>query len=283
MLDNNPRLQLQTAVVPSVQELIAEDRADATHLKRHTRRYLEIWLLRRRVRVRILLHYYGWKLGQIADELGVDKSTLSQLARLSDEKVAELLEACDEQAATQPSFEYPGLRRVFELAKIHDRFAVHFMSQNDEHPTPWAIVHRAARELDIPGFDLDPCATAENAKAANFFDKTQNGLAQPWAPHRFVWCNPPYTTSNLEWAKKCHEHSAKVHGGRAAMLLPARTDTLWFRDHCAFGKIIFFTGRVVFVGGVRPAPFPTMIVLFDGVQRDGQHLDAKIEAAPVNE
>lgn len=39
-------------------------------------------------------------------------------------------------------------------------------------------------------FDLDPAATAANAKAPRFFTKEDNGLAQEW--RGAVYCNPPY-------------------------------------------------------------------------------------------
>ena len=48
------------------------------------------------------------------------------------------------------------------------------------------------------------------------------------------------------------------------MLLPARTDTKWFHDWCLpYGKIEFLRGRLKFGGCDNPAPFPSMIVIFE--------------------
>ena len=48
------------------------------------------------------------------------------------------------------------------------------------------------------------------------------------------------------------------------MLLPARTDTKWFHDWCLpYGKIEFLRGRLKFGGCDNPAPFPSMIVVFE--------------------
>jgi hypothetical protein len=49
------------------------------------------------------------------------------------------------------------------------------------------------------------------------------------------------------------------------MLLPARTDTKWFHDYI-YGKsqIRFIRGRLKFGGCTNAAPFPSMVVIFDG-------------------
>lgn len=40
-------------------------------------------------------------------------------------------------------------------------------------------------------FDLDPCATKDNAKCSQFFTPEVDGLKQDWGGHK-VFCNPPY-------------------------------------------------------------------------------------------
>jgi DNA N-6-adenine-methyltransferase (Dam) len=66
---------------------------------------------------------------------------------------------------------------------------------NEWYTPPWCI--EAALAV-MGGIDLDPasCALAnETVKAARYYDKTMNGLEQPWSidgrPSR-VWLNPPY-------------------------------------------------------------------------------------------
>lgn len=58
------------------------------------------------------------------------------------------------------------------------------------------------------------------------------------------------------------------------MLLPARTDTKWFHDHC-YGKaeIRFIKGRLKFEGATQPAPFPSMVVIWGKRLIDEDRLD----------
>ena len=61
-------------------------------------------------------------------------------------------------------------------------------------------------------------------------------------------------------------HLERLDGGRqrVVMLLPARTDTKWFHDWVLpYGKIEFLRGRLKFGGCDNPAPFPSMIVIFE--------------------
>ena len=51
----------------------------------------------------------------------------------------------------------------------------------------------------------------------------------------------------------------------AVYLIPARTDTRWFHEICLpFAKEIrFIMGRLRFGDGKYPAPFPSMLVIFE--------------------
>lgn len=107
-------------------------------------------------------------------------------------------------------------------------------------------------------FDLDVCATAENAKCERFYTREDDGLAQPWIGR--CWCNPPYGREIAKWVKKAVESKTLV-----VMLLPARTDTRWFHEYCLpYGKIEFIKGRLRFGGARANAPFASMIVVFGG-------------------
>lgn len=112
-------------------------------------------------------------------------------------------------------------------------------------------------------FNLDPCATEENAKCRKFFTAADDGLKQSWGGYR-VFCNPPYGKEIGAWVQKAYEESKKP-GTMVVMLLPARTDTSWFHDyiydkHC---EIRFIKGRLKFGGQKNPAPFPSMLVIYD--------------------
>jgi site-specific DNA-methyltransferase (adenine-specific) len=82
-----------------------------------------------------------------------------------------------------------------------------------------------------------------------------------------VFCNPPYKDLK-RWARKCYEES--LQGAVVVMLVPARTDTMWFHDwiyHKA--ELRFIKGRLKYNDGKQGAPFPSMIVIFrtsQGVQ-----------------
>lgn len=115
-------------------------------------------------------------------------------------------------------------------------------------------------------FSLDPCATTKTAKCKTFFTKEIDGLKQDWQGHT-VFCNPPYGSAIKHWVKKCYEEGQKPLT-IVVMLIPARTDTLYFHKYI-YGKseIRFIKGRLKFVGkqkGSGSAPFPSCIVIFRG-------------------
>ena len=80
-----------------------------------------------------------------------------------------------------------------------------------------------------------------------------------------VFCNPPYGRTIGEWVKKCSEE-AKKPNTTIVMLIPARTDTSYFHDYI-YQKdnvdIRFIRGRLKFGDGKAPAPFPSMVVIFN--------------------
>jgi phage N-6-adenine-methyltransferase len=111
----------------------------------------------------------------------------------------------------------------------------------------------------LHGFELDVCATPENAKCARFFTKEQDGLAQEWEGR--VWMNPPYGREIGKWVRKAYE-SAQA-GATVVCLLPARTDTAWWHDYCEKGRYRFLRGRLKFNGHKGSAPFPSVVVTFE--------------------
>ena len=55
------------------------------------------------------------------------------------------------------------------------------------------------------------------------------------------------------------------------MLIPARTDTSWFHDYIwNKADIRFIRGRLKFNDGKGQAPFPSMIVIFNGNETSTQ-------------
>ena len=107
-------------------------------------------------------------------------------------------------------------------------------------------------------FDVDVCATAENALCAKFYSPEDNGLSKEW--HGVCWMNPPYGREIGKWMNKAYESS--LHGATVVCLVPARTDTAWWHDYAMKGNIEFIRGRLKFGSSKNSAPFPSAVVVF---------------------
>lgn len=85
------------------------------------------------------------------------------------------------------------------------------------------------------GFNLDVCATPQNAKCDVFFTLEDDGLAQPWVGR--IWCNPPYSQIGAwvqkawaEWERR-GSFPAPITADVIVMLLPAnRPEQKWWQD-----------------------------------------------------
>lgn len=122
--------------------------------------------------------------------------------------------------------------------------------------TEWGTPQNLFDYLDLDfHFNLDVCATANNAKCKAFYSPEQDGLIQPWLESR-CWCNPPYGRGSGGWLGKCV-------GNDVVALLPARTETKRFKivwEHA--DAICFISGRLTFEGADHPAPFPSALAVF---------------------
>lgn len=133
-----------------------------------------------------------------------------------------------------------------------------FSSATDEWSTPQHIFDEWNRDYH---FDLDVCATPENAKCKKFFTRADDGLAQVWTGS--CWMNPPYGREIGLWVEKAWRSVDKEQADFVVCLLPARTDTKWFHDYCwKYGRVYFIRGRLKFGGATNSAPFPSMITVF---------------------
>lgn len=130
-----------------------------------------------------------------------------------------------------------------------------YSSKTDLWETPQDLFNRYDDQYH---FDIDLCALPENAKCTRYFTPQDDALIQEWSG--VCWCNPPYGRQLAKWVAKAATSNATV-----VMLLPARTDTRWFHEYCLpHGKVEFIRGRVHFGGSVNPAPFASMVVVFNG-------------------
>lgn len=136
---------------------------------------------------------------------------------------------------------------------------VHFSSERMDWETPWELFEELHREF---GFTLDVCAEEHNTKLGNYFSPEDDGLSQDWSGNT-CWMNPPYGREIGKWVEKSHSEAQK--GVTVVALLPARTDTRWFHNFIyKQAEIRFLKGRIKFVGAKNSAPFPSMIVVWEG-------------------
>ncbi len=71
--------------------------------------------------------------------------------------------------------------------------------------------------------------------------------------------NPPYGREIREWVKKLHEEYQVGNTKEAIALLPARTDTQWFKILREYPRC-FIYGRLIFGNAKTSAPFPSVVV-----------------------
>lgn len=97
--------------------------------------------------------------------------------------------------------------------------------------------------------DIDPASSEcaqETVKANAFFDKTQNGLLNPW--YGRVWLNPPYAPPLI--GKFINKLLMEWNAGRVQSCITLThnyTDSIWFHDAAAAADAICFTqGRIKF-------------------------------------
>lgn len=144
-----------------------------------------------------------------------------------------------------------------------------YSSKSDEWSTPPDFFAKV--EAEFGPFDLDPCATPENAKAPKFYTKEDDGLKWPWTGR--VWMNPPYGREIGHWVRGavtrvwgCINPTCTV-----VSLLPVRTDTKWWNgfiwdpdtNNWRLGvECRFIRGRLKFGGAKNSAPFPSALVIF---------------------
>ena len=141
---------------------------------------------------------------------------------------------------------------------------VMFSRKEDAWATPQDFFDKLNEEFH---FTLDPCANDQNHKCEKYYTQEQDGLQQDWSGET-VFCNPPYGRVISKWVRKCFE---EVYCGSckcAVMLLPARTETMWFHDYIYHkAEVRFVKGRLKFGGATVNAPFPNMIIVFRGREK----------------
>jgi phage N-6-adenine-methyltransferase len=171
-----------------------------------------------------------------------------QLAKIPDSVLrAYLQQAADEDAEVSEE----GLLRASKAKSLD----LHFSSARSEWLTPPEIVAATIRVMGA--IDLDPCADVKkNVPAGTHYTEAEDGLSQQWSGR--VYMNPPYGHAIKAWVQRLAEYHECGSVGEAIALLPARTDTAWFRRLRPYVRC-FVTGRLTFSGHPSPAPFPSAV------------------------
>jgi hypothetical protein len=153
-----------------------------------------------------------------------------------------------------------------EQGKPFDRLASLMSSASPEHYTPKYVLDAV---IDCFGeIELDPCSNNKehpNVPAKRHFTLEDDGLSLDWKAET-LFMNPPYGRAIEPWIEKLVSSHSSGNVVSAIALVPARTDTQWFkrlRDY----PVCFVEGRITFVGNEDPAPFPSAF-FYLGARRD---------------
>lgn len=133
--------------------------------------------------------------------------------------------------------------------------AAHYSSKRADWATPIELFLLLDAEFR---FTLDAAATDGNAKTPMYFTERDDALTRRW--DGVVWVNPPYGRTIGRWVEKAIR-SAGI-GAVVVMLVPARTDSVWFQQLARHAfEVRLLAGRVTFEGAADPAPFPSAVVV----------------------
>ena len=116
-------------------------------------------------------------------------------------------------------------------------------------------------------FVLDSAADKYNHKCKNYYTVEDNSLTKSWNFGGSVFCNPPYGKYISKFVEKAFYESMEIPYP-IVLLIPARTDTKWFKNYI-FNKaeIRFISGRLKFISPDGKtsdcAPFPSMVVVYN--------------------
>lgn len=133
-----------------------------------------------------------------------------------------------------------------------------FSKRTDDWATPSVIFDYLERNHYCKKDEwFDPCPLGA-------IDKGYNGLDVDWtAIDKNIFINPPYSDikSFVEKAIKTHETKGCRYGKRIWFLIPARTDTKYYKLLFEYGcDFYFIEGRLKFGDGKGSSTFPSVLI-----------------------
>lgn len=148
-------------------------------------------------------------------------------------------------------------------------FTSKFDSAKQDWTTPDTLFERLDNEFH---FTIDLAADDTNYKVDTYYTKQTNALVQDWKG--IGWLNPPYGDISAEklvnWIKKAYNDTNK-YNSVVVMLIPARTNTTWWRDYvCNAREVRFIIGRPKFGDAKHGLPQPLALVIFAPHSKDTQ-------------
>jgi len=151
---------------------------------------------------------------------------------------------------------------------MQDKHKIHVSSKSAEWETPKDFF---ARYDEVFNFEIDVCATDENALVSSYWTKEDDALSKDWEG-KVCWMNPPYGREIGKFMEKAYNESLK--GAVVVCLVTSRTDTRWWHDYAMKGRIEFVRGRLRFINRtfpswrpdgnfkISPAGFPSAVIVF---------------------
>lgn len=202
-------------------------------------------------------------LGTTVPILPITESQARPLTRLEpDQRRAawtEAIETAPRNEAGEPQVTAAHVENVVREVEGRPKMAVHYSSDTPEWHTPRSIIDAVVALFGE--IDLDPCSNPgkPNVPAHEHLTAKDDGFSRIWMGR--VYMNPPYGDEIGNWTAKLRNEYEAGSVIEAVALLPARTDTRWFRELRQYPRC-FVSGRLKFSESETSAPFPSAVVYF---------------------
>lgn len=121
-----------------------------------------------------------------------------------------------------------------------------------QYATPWDFIDWVKENVLEPrglrNFGIDVCASVDNAKAPEWYDKDADGLICTWANtvNAAAWCNPPFKDVT-PWLQKAYDEAVR-NSVFSCVLTHMDHSTDWFRTGMSLAsEVILINPRINFV------------------------------------